>query len=201
MASLLANSISPLSAGLRSGATFAAALGVAGLLAQFTHAPPIFLAVIASPLAAGMAFALAVQDPFDADYTSLSQAGAHVASCLTALLGLWGIVNIVPAVGIFVCEPLVSWQFSIAIFGAFGMSRLSAATRLRIPHDRAGLMIHLAFFWIALFYGFSMRHGSSRRRNRCSPTIASPFFNTIGQKQNSRLSPGLPRRSRRRWSW
>ena len=34
------------------------------------------------------------------------------------------------------------------------MSWLSAATRLRIPHDRAGLMIHLAFFWIAPFYGF-----------------------------------------------
>ena len=154
MASLFMKSISLLSAGLRSGATFVRALGAAGLLAQFTHAPPIFLALVASLVAAGMAFALAAQDPFDADYTSLSQAGVHVVSFLAALLGLWGIVKIVPATSSFVCEPLVPWQFSIAIFGAFGMSWLSAATRFRTPHDRAGLMIHLAFFWIAPFYGF-----------------------------------------------
>lgn len=154
MASLLMKSSSLLSAGLRSGAAFVGALGAAGLLAQFTHAPPIFLALIASSVAAGMAFALAAQDPFDTDYTSLSQTGAHVVSFLAALLGLWGLVKIVPATSGFVCEPLVPWQFSIAIFGAFGLSWLSAATRLRIRHDRAGLMLHLAFFWIAPFYGF-----------------------------------------------
>ena len=93
MASLFMKTISLLSAGLRSGATFVGALGAAGLLAQFTHAPPIFLALVASLVAAGMAFALAAQDPFDADYASLSQAGAHVVSFLAALLGLWGIVN------------------------------------------------------------------------------------------------------------
>ena len=154
MASLFLKIISLLSAGLRSGATFVGALGAAGLLAQFTHAPPIFLALIASLVAAGMAFALAAQDPFAADYTSLSQAGVHVVSFFAVLLGLGGIVKIVPATSSFVCEPLVPWQFSIAIFGAFGMSWLSAATRLRIPRDRAGLMVHLAFFWIAPFYGF-----------------------------------------------
>ena len=78
----------------------------------------------------------------------------HVASFLAALLGLWGIAKIIPATNSFVCEPLVPWQFSIAIFGAFGMSWLAAATRLRIRHDRSGLVIHLAFFWIAPFYGF-----------------------------------------------
>ena len=154
MASPFLKIISLLSAGLRSGATFVGALGAAGLLAQFTHAPPIFLALIASIVAAGMAFALAAQDPFAADYTSLSQAGVHVVSFFAVLLGLGGIVKIVPATSGFVCEPLVPWQFSIAIFGAFGMSWLSKATRLRIPHDRAGLMVHLAFFWIAPFYGF-----------------------------------------------
>jgi hypothetical protein len=154
MASRFMKSIPSLSAGLRSGATFVAALGAAGLLAQFIHAPPIFLALIASLVAAGVAFALAAQDPFDADYTSLSEAGAHVASCLAGMIGLWAMVTIVPAVGILVCEPLVPWQFSIAIFGAFGMSLLRAAAKFRIPHDRVGLMIHLAFFWIAPFYGF-----------------------------------------------
>jgi hypothetical protein len=148
------NGIAQLSAGLRSGATFVAALGAAGLLAQSTHAPPILLALVASLVAAGMAFVLAAQDPFDADYSSFGQISTHLISFLASVVGLWGIVKIVPAISSFVCEPLVPWQFSIAIFGAFGMSWLSAATRLRIPQDRAGLMIHLAFFWIAPFYGF-----------------------------------------------
>ena len=59
----------------------------AGLLAQFTHAPPIFVALVASLVAAGMAFALAAQDPFDSDYSSLSQLGAHVVSFLAAISG------------------------------------------------------------------------------------------------------------------
>ena len=81
-----------------------------------THAPPIFLAVVTSLVAAGMAFVLAARDPFDADFASLSQISVHLVSSLAAVVGLWGIVNIMPAVGIFVCEPLVPWQFSIAIF-------------------------------------------------------------------------------------
>jgi hypothetical protein len=154
VASLIENSFSQLSAGLRSGATFVAALGAAGLLVQFTQAPLIFIALVASLVVAGITFALAAQDPFDADYSSLSQISAYLVSSLAAMMGLWGIVNIVPAVVDFVCEPLVPWHLSIAIFGAFGMSWLAAATRLRRPHDRAGLMIHLVFFWIAPFYGF-----------------------------------------------
>ena len=154
MASVFEDGITQLSAGLRSGVTFVAALGAAGLIAQFTNAPPIFLALIASLVAAGLAFVLATQDPFNSDYSSLSQTSAILVSFFAAMLGLWGIVNIVPAVGIFVCEPLVPWHFSIAIFGAFGMSWLAAAARLRRPHNREGLMIHLAFFWIAPFYGF-----------------------------------------------
>jgi hypothetical protein len=141
-------------AGLRSGATFVGALGAAGLLAQLTHAPPILLALVASIVAAGMALVLAAQDPFDSDYSSLRQISAHLVSSLAAMLGLWGIVNIVPATGVFVCEPLVPWHVSIAIVGAFGMSWLTTAARPRMPPDQAGLMIHLAFFWIAPFYGF-----------------------------------------------
>ena len=44
-----------------------------------------------------MAFALAAEEPFDADCTSLSHGGAHFVSFVAALLGLWGIVKIVPA--------------------------------------------------------------------------------------------------------
>ena len=154
MASLFLNGISLLSTGLRSGATFVVALGAAGIIAQFTHAPPIFPALIASLVAAGMAFAFGAQDPFDADYASLSQISAHLVSSLAAIAGLLVIVNMEPAVGSFVCEPLVPWQFSIAIFGAFGMSWLSAAARIQSPNYRTGPLIHLAFFWIAPFYGF-----------------------------------------------
>ncbi len=146
--------VSLLSAGLRSGATFVVALGAAGILGQFTHAPPIFLAVIASLVVAGMAFAFNAQDPFDADYATLAQISAHLVSSLAAIAGLLVIVNLMPAVGSFVCEPLVPWRFSIAIFGAFGMNWLSAAAAIQSPNYRAGLMIHLAFFWIAPFYGF-----------------------------------------------
>lgn len=154
MASPFSNSISLISTGLRSGAIFVSALGAVGLLAQFTHAPSILLALIASLVAAGMALVLAVQDPFDADYSSLSQAGAHIVSFLAALLGLLGIVQFVPATSSFVCEPLVPWQLSIAIFGAFSMTWLSTATKLRASPALAGPMINLAFFWIAPFYGF-----------------------------------------------
>jgi hypothetical protein len=45
---------------------------------------------------------------------------------------------------------LVPWHLSIAIFGAFGMSLFVSAAKPRMPPDYAGLMIHLAFFWIAL---------------------------------------------------
>ncbi len=105
-------------------------------------------------VAAGMAFAFGAQDPFDADYASLGPISAHVVSSLAAIAGLLVIVNIVPAVGSFVCEPMVPWQLSIAIFGAFGMSWLSAAAGIQSPNYRPGLMIYLAFFWIAPFYGF-----------------------------------------------
>ena len=148
------NAISLLSAGLRSGTSFVAALGVAGLLAQFTHAPPILLALVASIVAAGLALVLAAPDPFEADYASLRQISAHLVTSLAAAVGLLGIVNIVPATGVFVCEPLVPWRVSIAIVGAFGMSWLTTAAKPRMPPDYAGLMIHLAFFWIAPFYGF-----------------------------------------------
>lgn len=110
MASLSRTIVSQLSAGLRSGTAFVAAMAAVGAIAEFTQAPPIFTALIASLVAAGMAVALAAHDPFDTDYTSLNQITEHVASCLAAIVGLWGAASLVPAIGIFVCEPLVPWQ-------------------------------------------------------------------------------------------
>ena len=154
LASLFANGSSSVLLGLRSGATFAGALGCAGLLAHLTSAPPIFNALVASLAAAGIAYVLAAQDPFDSDYSTIGQFGGHLVSFLAAMIGLWSVVTILPAVGIFVCEPLVPWKLSIAIFGAFSMSWLSSGMRIRVPHMRTGLVIHVAFFWIAPFYGF-----------------------------------------------
>lgn len=154
LVSLFVGRSSLIRAGLRSGATFVAALSSAGLFAQFTSAPPIFVALVMSLVTAGMTVVLAAQDPFNSDYSAVSQLSMHFVSLLVAMIGLWGVVNILPAVSSFVCEPLVPWKFSIAIFGAFGMSWLSSATRIQIPHARAGLLIHVAFFWIAPFYGF-----------------------------------------------
>jgi hypothetical protein len=100
---------------------------------------------------------LIAQGPFDADCAGLSQAGTHFVSFVAAVSGLWGPGTVVPATTGFVCEPFVPWHMSIAIFAAFGMSWLSAATRLRRTHDRAALMIHFAFFWIAPSCGFFPR--------------------------------------------
>ena len=163
MASLFKTTISQLSAGLRSGATFVAALSAAGLLAQFTNAPPIFVAPVASLAVSGTARALGAEEPFDAGYTSLSQVAVHLISCLAAMAGLWGIVNLVPAVGIFVCEPLVPWHVSIAIFGAFGMSWLAAAAKIRMPHDRVGLMMS----WRTA----RLRKYSAARARRCGDSV------------------------------
>lgn len=131
-----------------------AALGCAGLLSQLTGAPLILIALVTSLAAVGAAIVLAAQDPFDSEYSTLSQLGTHLVSFFAAMIGLWGIASVLPAIGHFVCEPLVPWKFSIAIFGAFAMSWLSSAMKIRAPSVRRGLAIHVAFFWIAPFYGF-----------------------------------------------
>jgi hypothetical protein len=154
LASLFVSRFFRFFAGLRSGATFVAALSSAGFLAQFADAPPIFVALVASLVAAGMAYLLAAQEPFDSDYSTIDQLSTHLADVLAVTMGLWAMAAIIPAIDRFVCEPAVPWRFSIAIFGAFGMSWLSGAMRIRVPHARTGLAIHAAFFWIAPFYGF-----------------------------------------------
>ena len=154
MASASVTSFSFFLAGLRSGATFVAALGSAGLLAQFAGAPAILIALVATLMAAGMAFVSAARNPFDSDHFTLGQLSTDLMSFLTAMIGLWGVVKILPALGGFVCEPLVPWNFSIAIFGAFVMSWLSAGLRIRKADAWCGVALYMAFFWISPFYGF-----------------------------------------------
>ena len=155
MASFFSKNVSQLRRGVRSGATFIGAIATAGLLSQFTNAPPILWAMASSVAVAAIARALNTRAPFDdGDYGTFSGATAQVVSFFAVTIGLWGLVIVVPATSSFVCEPLVPWQFSIAIFGAFGMSWLAESVRLRAPQMEADLLIHLSFFWIAPFYGF-----------------------------------------------
>ena len=194
MASLFLNGISLLSTGLRSGATFVVALGAAGIIAQFTHAPPIFPALIASLVAAGMAFTFGAQDPFDADYASLSQISAHLVSSLAAIAGLLVIVNMEPAVGSFVCEPLVPWQSSIAIFGAFGTSWLSRSTNSKSElsdwaNDPFGIFLDRPF------YGFFHGPWFSRRLSYFL-AMADPWLrqSLLCSAWSSRQVPGAEQR-------
>ena len=76
------------------------------------------------------------------------------ADFAAAVIGLWAVVSALPASHDFLCEPLVPWRISIALFGAFAMSWLARAVALRAPAERMSLLIFLAFFWIAPFYGF-----------------------------------------------
>ncbi len=71
-----------------------------------------------------------------------------------AAIGLWVVVSALPASRDFLCEPLVPWRISVALFGTFAMNWLARAAALPAPKERAAPFILLAFFWIAPFYGF-----------------------------------------------
>jgi hypothetical protein len=72
---------------------------------------------------------------------------------LASCLGDLAVFAVFPGIADFLCEPLVPWRISIALFGAFAMSWLATGVALR-SFKLAGLMIHFVFFWIAPFYGF-----------------------------------------------
>jgi hypothetical protein len=56
-------------------------------------------------------------------------------------LGALVVFAVFPGIVDFVCEPLVPWRISIALFGAFAMSWLATGVALRSPFRLAGLMI------------------------------------------------------------
>jgi hypothetical protein len=74
-------------AALRSGATFVAALGCAGLLAQFSSAPPIFIALVASLVVAGTSFILGTNAPFDSEYFAALHLGTYLVAFLVGMAG------------------------------------------------------------------------------------------------------------------
>lgn len=137
-----------------SAAAFIAAVASVGALGRFGHMSPLCLALVSALIAAGSVALLRVPAPFEARFSRSVDWWRHGADFAMAAIGLWAVVSVFPASRNFLCEPLVPWRISIALFGAFGMSWLARAVSLRAPATRVSLLIFLAFFWIAPFYGF-----------------------------------------------
>ena len=135
-------------------AAYIGALGAVGVLGALGEASPLGLAFAATLTAAGVEYLLQAPAPFETDLTRradwLRGGITTPASCVGAL----AVLAVFPGIPDFLCEPLVPWRISIALFGAFAMSWLATGVALRSQFKLAGLMIYLAFFWIAPFYGF-----------------------------------------------
>lgn len=141
--------------GAGSAVAFIAALALAGVLSRFWHLSGLGLAVVSTLIVAGALALLRVPAPFESRFYRAVDVWRHGVDFATAAIGLWAVVSILPASRDFLCEPLVPWRISIALFGAFGMNWLARAVALRAPPaERSSLMIFLAFFWIAPFYAF-----------------------------------------------
>lgn len=141
-------------AGVGSAAAFTIAVGAIGALELIGVSNAVTLAAISTLVVAGVLSVLRRSAPFETSYTPWRNWLRHGADFGAAALGLWGVMQLFSESQEFLCEPLVPWRVSIAIFGAFGMTWLARSISLRAPTRRMPLMILLAFFWIAPFYGF-----------------------------------------------
>ncbi len=140
--------------GAVSAAAFIAAVASVGLLSHFGQPNTLALALVSTLVVAGAVGVLHVPAPFEARFSRRVDWWRHGVDFAVAAIGLWAVVSALPAGHDFLCEPLVPWRISIALFGAFGMNWLARAAALRAPTERVSLFIFLAFFWIAPFYGF-----------------------------------------------
>ncbi|MBD3773149.1 MAG: hypothetical protein IE921_06170 [Rhodobacteraceae bacterium] len=140
--------------GAASAIAFVAAVAAVGVIGRFGQLNTLGLALAATLIVAGAVGILRVPAPFEARFSRSVDWGRQGADFAVAAIGLWAVVSVLPASRDFLCEPLVPWRISIALFGAFGMNWLARAVALRAPAERASLLIFLAFFWIAPFYGF-----------------------------------------------
>jgi hypothetical protein len=145
---------SSLVAGLRMAAAYIGALGAVGVVGALGEVPPLGLAVAASLAATGVAYLLQAPAPIETDLTRPADWLRGGMTTLASCLGALAVFAVFPGIADFLCEPLVPWRISIALFGAFAMSWLATGVALRSSFKLAGLMIYLAFFWIAPFYGF-----------------------------------------------
>ena len=140
--------------GAASAAAFIAAVGSVGVLGRFGQSNTLALALVSALIVACAVALLRVPAPFEARFSRSVDWWRHGADFAVGAIGLWAVASVLPASRDFLCEPLVPWRISIALFGAFAMTWLTRAVALRAPTERVSLLIFLAFFWIAPFYGF-----------------------------------------------
>jgi hypothetical protein len=140
--------------GTVSTTAFIAAVAAVGVLGRFGQTNTLGLAFVSTLIVACAVAHRRVPAPFEARFSSSVDWWRHGSDFAVAAIGLWAVVSIFPASHDFLCEPLVPWHISIALFGAFGMSWMARATVVRAPAERVSLLIFLAYFWIAPFYGF-----------------------------------------------
>lgn len=140
--------------GAASAVSFVAAVTAVGILDHFGQSNTLALALVSTLIVACAVALLRVPAPFEARFSRSADWWRHGVDFAVAAIGLWAAASVFPASRDFLCEPLVPWRISIALFGAFGMSWLARAVALRAPAQRVSLLIFLAFFWIAPFYGF-----------------------------------------------
>jgi hypothetical protein len=157
--------------GAASAVAFVAAVTVAAILVRFGTANTLGLALASTLVVAGALGLLRVPAAFSARFTQPGDWVQHGADFAVAAIGVWAVVSLFPASHDFLCEPLVPWNISIALFGAFAMNWLGRAIALRAPAEQVSLSIFLAFFWIAPFYGFFHAPWF------LAQTIASPCIN------------------------
>jgi hypothetical protein len=140
--------------GVASATTFVIAAAIVGALKRLDGMTPLGLALASTLVVAGSVRWLRVPPMFAAQFTRPGDWLQHGADFAVAAIGMWAVALVFPSSRGFVCERLVPWRLSIALFGAFAMGWLARAAALRAPGEEVSFLIFVAFFWIAPFYGF-----------------------------------------------
>ncbi len=137
-----------------SGSTFAVALGVATAMTGSGAVPPIAAGLFASLVLAAAIWTLDLPYP-GSDFQLVPAKLASWTVGFVIPLALLGVLAwLLPPGSQFVCEPLVPWRISIAVFGAFFTTCLATGLKLRKLRHPYQALIPIALCWIAPFYGF-----------------------------------------------
>lgn len=136
--------------GLQSGASFGVAISAGTAVARLLAGAPIVPAVVAGAVLAALEWQFKIPSPHDDIDVNVDSVILWSVSFLAATAAL---AILTPTGSAFVCEPLVPWKISIAIFGAFASAWLVTTNQFRAKGGRAPL-IRVALCWIAPFYGF-----------------------------------------------
>jgi hypothetical protein len=144
----------PLRPAVLSALSFGLALGVACLIATVAAVPPIVPALAASVVLAGCEFF----QGRSCSQLELEPTQENVWLWGLTFLMAWvitaGLALILPSGTQFICEPLVPWRISIALFGAFFSAWMIAAMRSREDGAKLEPLLRVVLLWIAPFYGF-----------------------------------------------